>query len=110
MKDTIKVFQKVLDKIFNHILIIFSPSVAGCKEAITRIKNTKTGPLGKSIELEGDFSDLYSNCNEGLLLERAEKECKYTDFHESTFLYIQLLIKCIMSLSYFKELSGIFKP
>ena len=85
MKDTIKVFQKVLDKIFNHILIIFSPSVAGCKEAITRNKNTKTGPFGKSTELEGDFSHLYSNCNEGLLLERAEKECKYTDFHESTF-------------------------
>ena len=69
MRDPIKVIQKVLDKIFSHLLYhieekfqtqfgMLSPSVTGIKEAIERIKATKTGAWGKSIELEGDFSDL----------------------------------------------------
>ena len=120
MRDPIKIIQKVLDKIFSHLLYhieerfqiqfgMLSPSVTGIKEAIERIKATKTGAWGKSIELEGDFSDLYSNCNEELLSECVQKACKYAKFHDSTFSYIKLLIKCIMSHSYFKEPKGIFK-
>ena len=120
MKDPIKVIQKILDKIFNHLLFhieenfnlqfgCISPSVTGVKEAISRIKASKTGRWGKSIEIEGDFTDLYSNCNEQLLLECVEKACKYAKLHESSFSYIRLLIKCIMSHSYFKEPTGIFK-
>ena len=120
MKDPIKVIQKILDKIFNHLLFhieenfilqfgCISPSVTGVKEAISRIKASKTGRWGKSIEIEGDFTDLYSNCNEQLLLECVEKACKYAKLHESSFSYIKLLIKCIMSHSYFKEPTGIFQ-
>ncbi len=109
MKDPIKVIQKILDKIFNRLLFhieknfnlqfgCFLPSVTGVKEAISRIKASKTGRWGKSIEIEGDFTDLYSNCNEQLLLECVEQACKYAKFHESSFSYIKLLIKCIMSI------------
>ena len=120
MKDPIKVIQKILDKIFNHLLFhieetfnsrfgLLSPSVTGVNEAMERIKNSKTGPWGRSIELEGDFSDLYSNCNQNLLTECVKKACRYANLHESTFQYIKLLIDSIMTHSYFKEPTGIFK-
>ena len=120
MKDLIKIIQKVLDKIFNHLLFhieetfqsqfgMLSPSVTGVNEAIERIKNSKTGLWGRSIELEGDFSDLYSNCNKNLLTECVEKACCYAKLHESTFKYIKLLIDSIMTHSYFKEPTGLFK-
>ena len=52
MKDPIKVIQKILDKLFNHLLYYvenefnikyskWSPSVFGIDEAITRIKESK---------------------------------------------------------------------
>ena len=47
-----------------------SPSVTGIDEAIDRIKKSKTGNWGESIELEGDFGDLYSNCNKNNALSR----------------------------------------
>lgn len=120
MKDPIKVIQKILDKVFSHLLFyveekfhsmfgIVSPSVTGVTETINRFKKTKTGDWGNSLELEGDFSDLYSNCNVNLLLECVEESCKYAHFHASTFSYIKLLITCIMSHSYFKQPSGIYK-
>ena len=120
MKDPIKIVQKILDKVFNHLLFyiqekfqnlfgINSPSVTGVKEAIDRIKQTKTGEWGRSIELEGDFSDLYSNCNEELLIECVSEGCRYARLHESSISYIRLLIKCIMKHSYFKEPLGIFR-
>ena len=40
---------------------VLSPSVTGIDEAIERIRKTHTGNWGESIELEGDFGDLYSN-------------------------------------------------
>ena len=70
---------------------------------------SKTGDWGNSIELEGDFSDLYSNCNCELLTECVEQACYFSSFHESSFRYIKLFINCIMTHSYFKEPYGIFK-
>ena len=70
LKDPIKLVQKILDKVFNHLLFyieekfyslfgIISPSVTGVTEAVKRIKESKTGEWGNSIELEGDFSDIF---------------------------------------------------
>ena len=120
MRDPIKIIQKILDEIFNHLLFhteqefirkfgFISPSVTGVQEAISRIKQTKTGDWGNSIELEGDFSDLYSKCNCALLTECVKQACLFSKFHESSFQYIRLLINCIMNHSYFKEPNGIFK-
>jgi len=74
MLDPIKLIQKILDNIYSHLLFYIenefvrlygklSPSVTGIDEAITRVKKSKTGEWGNSIEMEGDFGDLYSNCN-----------------------------------------------
>ena len=72
MCDPLKMVQKALDKIYSHLLYFIenefwrlhgrpSPSVTGIDEAIERIRKTHTGNWGESIELEGDFGDLYSN-------------------------------------------------
>ena len=77
MHDPLKIMQKALDKIYSHLLYFIenefwrlygrlSPSVTGIDEAIERIKKTHTGNWGESLELEGDFGDLYSNCNKEL--------------------------------------------
>ena len=101
MKDPIKVVQKILDKVFSHLLFyveekfhsifgIVSPSVTGVTEAINcRFKKTKTGDWGNSLEMEGDFSDLFSNCNADLLIECAKESCKYAHFHDSNFFIYQ---------------------
>ena len=120
LNDPIKTIQKALDKIYNHLLHdmesvfvkrfnLLSPSVNGIDEAISRIKLSKTGDWGKSIELEGDFEDLYSNCNAKLLLECLKKSCKLSNFSDSTFIYIEKLVSCAMSHSYFREPSGVFR-
>ena len=78
MNDPIKLIQKVLDKVYSNLLHDIetefwrlygklSPSVTGIQEAIERVTTYKTGKWGNSIELEGDFGDLYSNCNQELL-------------------------------------------
>ena len=70
MKDPIKVVQIILDNIFSYLLFyietafvnIFgfnSPSVTRVNEAITLVKGSKTGLWGPSLELEGDFTNLY---------------------------------------------------
>ena len=61
------------------------------------------------LEIEGDFSDLYSNCNKSLVLASVEKACSFASFRPDTFEYIKILISCIMDHSYFKEPTGIFK-
>ena len=120
MKDPIKVIQIILDKIFSHLLYYIetefvnrfgfnSPSVTGVEEAITRVKNSKTGLWGHSLELEGDFTDLYSNCNKELLILCVTKACRFAKMSLQTVDYICLLITCIMSHSYFKEPSGLFQ-
>lgn len=68
MGDPITVIQKILDKLFNHVLHFqekefvkrfgfSSPSVTGVKEAGERIRASTTGPWGSSIEIEGDFRE-----------------------------------------------------
>ena len=120
MKDPIKTIQKILDRVFNHLLFYienefnkkfgkWSPSVGGIDEAINRVKESKTGNWGNSVEIEGDFSDLYSNCNKNLLISSVNKACKLASFSENSINYITLLITCIMDHSYFKEPLGMFK-
>ena len=43
------------------VFYILSPSVNGIDKAISRVKNSKMGSWENSVELEGDFGDLYSN-------------------------------------------------
>ena len=80
LNDPIYTIQKAIDKIYNHLLNeiecafvrrfnILSPSVNGVDEAVSRIQLSRTGDWGKSVELEGDFGDLYSICNAKLLLD-----------------------------------------
>ena len=68
MGDPITVIQKILDKLFNHVLHFqekefvkrfgfSSPSVTGVKEAGERIRASTTGRWGSSIEIEGDFRE-----------------------------------------------------
>ena len=61
------------------------------------------------MELEGDFCDLYSNCNEELLLSCVKTACKLANFSDSSFDYIQQLVSCVMRHSYFLETTGTFK-
>ena len=87
MHDPLKMVQKALDKIYSHLLYFIenefwrlygrlSPSVTGIEEAIERIKKTHTGNWGESLELEGDFGDLYSNCNKELLEKCLKHSCQ----------------------------------
>ena len=104
MKDPIKVVQQILDKYSK-----WSPSVCGIDEAISRIKESKIGNWGQSVEIEGDFTDLYSNCNKDLLISSVNRACKLATLSENSMNYIQILIECIMNHSYFKEPEGMFK-
>ena len=88
---------------------VFSPSVTGIDEAVERIKKTKTGVWGSSIELEGDFGDLYSNCNKDLLENCILQAGKIAKLNSESLQYIINLMKCSMSHSYFKEPTGIYK-
>ena len=49
-----------IDETFQSQFGMLSPSVTGVNQAMERNKNSKTGLWGRSIELKGDFSDLYS--------------------------------------------------
>ena len=123
MRDSIRIIQKILDKIFSHLLfhiewlnmnlsinLDLSPLQAqGSKKLISRIKQSTTGDWGSSIELAGDFSDLYSNCNCTLLTECVKQACSFSNFHESSFQYVRLLINCIMTHSYLKSQTGFLK-
>ena len=88
---------------------VLSPSVTGIDEAVERIKKTKTGGWGSSIELEGDFGDLYSNCNKELLENCILQAGKIAKLNSESLQYIINLMKCSMNHSYFKEPTGIYK-
>ena len=120
MKDPISVLQIGLDKIFDHLLYfvkrefnkkygLSSPCVTGIDEAIKRTQTSNTGKWGYSIDFEGDFRDLYSNCNEKLLIKSVKKCCELANFHTSTVEYIETLIEIEMNYSFFWQPDGIFK-
>ena len=120
MHDPLKIVQKALDKIYSHLLYFIenefwrrygrlSPSVTGIEEAIERIKKTHTGNWGESLELEGDFGDLYSNCNKELLEECLKQSCKLAKFSQESIEFILNLMSVSMNHSYFKEPKGIYK-
>ena len=88
---------------------MLSPSVNGIDEAIERIKNSTTGSWGSSVELEGDFGDLYSNCQEHLLLSCIKTSCKMAKLSDDSYSYIEQLVQCVMRHSYFLEPSGTFR-
>ena len=115
LRDPIKVVQKTLDKIYSHLLNyieqsftskfnLLSPSVNGIDEAFKRIKISNTG----SWNLEVDFGDLYSNCNEHLL-SCIKTSCKMAKLSDNSYSYIEQLVQCLMRHSYFLEPSGTFK-
>ena len=120
MHDPIKLVQKILDNIYSHLLFYIenefvrlygklSPSVTGIDEAITRVKKSKTGEWGNSIEMEGDFGDLYSNCNKELLEKCIIKAGRIAKLQPESIDYVLKLMKVSMNHSYFKEPKGIFK-
>ena len=103
MNYPMKLIQKVLDKIYSHLLHdielefwrLFgklSPSVTGVEEAIKRVKNSKTGQRGKSIEFEGDFGDLYSNCYKELLEKCLIKASKIGKLDQTSTEYVLKLM------------------
>ena len=119
MKDPIKIIQRILDRVFNHLLFHvenefnikfgkWSPSVGGIDESINRIKQSKTGNWGNSVEIEGDFSDLYSNCNKNLLISSVKTACKLASLSDNSIDYITLLITCIIHIS--RNLQECLKP
>ena len=73
------------------------------------MKKSKTGFWGSSIELEGDFGDLYSNCNKSLLESCINKAFKIAGLNSESVYYILNLIWLSMNHSYFKEPTGIFR-
>ena len=70
---------------------------------------SKTGNWGTSIEMEGDFGDLYSNCNKNLLKICIIKAGKIAKLENDSVDYIINLMECSMSHSYFHEPQGIYK-
>ena len=61
------------------------------------------------LELEGDFGDLYLNCNELLLLSCVKIDTKLAKFSDPSFLSIKTLISCSMQHSYFLEPTGTYR-
>ena len=120
MLDPIKLIRNILDKVYRHLLFYIenefvrlyeklSPSVTGIDAAITRVKKSKSGEWGSSIEMEGDFGDLYSNCNKDLLEKCIIKAGKIAKLKPESIDYVLKLMKVSMNHSYFKEPKGIFK-
>ena len=59
--------------------------------------------------MEGDFGDLYSNCNKNLLEECIITAGKISNLQNDSIDFILNLLKCSMNHSYFHEPTGIFK-
>ena len=119
MNDPIQVLQLILDKIYSHLLNCLeqqfmtefgrlSPSVTGVQEALDRLKGTASGSWGRSVQLDADFSNMYSNCNATLLKESVRICAVFAGFSEATIEYIENLITVNMEHSYFHEPTGFF--
>ena len=63
----------------------------------------------ESLELEGDFGDLHSNCNKDLLEKCLKDSCKLAKLSSESIDFIINLMSVAMNHSYFKEPNGIFK-
>ena len=120
MHDPITTIQKILDRTFSHLLFYqekhfvdrfgrCSPTVTGVDEAASRLKKAKIGNLGTSIELDDDFSDLYSFCDINLLKKHVKVACELAGFNTNTVYYINNLIFVEMNRSYFCEPTGVFR-
>ena len=68
--------------------------------AASRFKKAKIGNLGTSIELDADFSDLFSFCdmNMNLLKKHVKVACELAGFNTNTVDYINNLIFVEMNL------------
>ena len=120
MHDPIQIIQKLLDKIFSHLLYFIenqfitefgqlSPSVSGVTEAIDRLNLTTPGPWGSSVQLDADFSNMYSNVDMDLLKRSVKVGALLAGLDDTTLDYINNLIYVNMQHSYFREPTGIFR-
>ena len=118
LQDPIKIIQKVLDKVYSHLLFYIegefntkygrmSPSVSGVNEALERIKHLKTGAWG-TTQLDGDFENMFSNCHKELLERHVRHGAELAGLGEDSIQFIFNLIHVNMEHSYFKEPAGIF--
>ena len=69
---------------------------------------SNSDPQESSIEVQSDFTDLYSKGQKELLIGLVKTPCKISGFSQPTVDYIVALIKVNMENSYFKEPKGIF--
>jgi hypothetical protein len=88
---------------------IMGPTVVGVNEALERLKGSKKGEWGSSIDLEGDFSDLYSNVDITTLKKYVQMGSDIARISKSSQTYILNLLEVNSKHSYFKEPTGIFR-
>ena len=93
LHDPIQVIQRILDKIFSHLLYYIelqfntefnrhSPSVSGVNEALERMKSIKSGRWGQSVQFDADFSNMYSNVGRDLLMRHVKRASQYAGNHQ----------------------------
>ena len=120
LQDPIKIIQLILDKYLSHILFYMEqhfaekygkmgPTVVGVNEALERLKGSEKGEWGSSIDLEGDFSDLYSNVDITTLKKYVQMGSEIAGISKSSQTYILNLLEVNSRHSYFKEPTGIFR-
>ena len=94
---------------FLHVWLSYAARQARRPSAASRLKKAKIGNLGTSIELNADFSDLYSFCDINLLKKHVKVACELAGFNTNTVDYINNLIFVEMNRSYFCEPTGVFR-
>ena len=62
--------------------------MTGTNEALERIHGAKSGPCGKRLEGQSNFSDLYSNSSLTLLISAVKRACVLAGFSQETIDYI----------------------
>ena len=119
MKDPITIIQKILDKVFGHLLYYIeqefftrfgrmSPSVSGVTETVERLKGIRTGDWGTMAQFDADFTNMYSLCDVELLKRHVLNGARLAGLSEDSVAYIFNLIEVNMAHSYFREPTGIF--
>ena len=87
---------------------IMGPTVVGVNEALERLRNSDKGEWGSSVDLEGDFSDLYSNVDLETLKKYVKMGSDMAGISKSSQAYILNLLEVNSRHSYFREPNGIF--